>query len=110
MKTAITLSALDIISYPQADVFAFGIILCELIARVPADPDYLPRTEVNNISRFEQEGLPTGQLITKKGSLELEVLIGRPKENPRNADLAGRLSVPAGLWPGRARFPDPGRG
>lgn len=34
------------VSYLQADVFAFGIVLCELIARVPADPDYLPRTEV----------------------------------------------------------------
>ncbi|KAM9331555.1 uncharacterized protein PAF06_019917 [Gastrophryne carolinensis] len=29
----------------KADVFAFGIILCEVIARIPADPDYLPRTE-----------------------------------------------------------------
>lgn len=91
-------------------MFAFGIILCELIARVPADPDYLPRTEVNDVSRFEQEGLQTGQLITKKGTLELEVRIGRLKENPRNADLGAFLSVPAGLWPGCARFPDPGRG
>ncbi|XP_032062927.1 dual specificity testis-specific protein kinase 1-like isoform X6 [Aythya fuligula] len=29
----------------EADVFAYGIILCETIACVPADPDYLPRTE-----------------------------------------------------------------
>ncbi|KAG2466086.1 TESK2 kinase, partial [Polypterus senegalus] len=29
----------------KADVFAFGIILCEIIARIQADPDFLPRTE-----------------------------------------------------------------
>ena len=27
-----------------ADVFSFGIVLCEIISRVKADPDELPRT------------------------------------------------------------------
>ena len=29
----------------QADIFSFGIIMCELIARIEADPDILPRTQ-----------------------------------------------------------------
>ena len=29
----------------QADIFSFGIVMCELIARIEADPDILPRTQ-----------------------------------------------------------------
>lgn len=29
---------------PQADVFSFGIIMCEITARIDADPDIMPRT------------------------------------------------------------------
>ena len=31
----------------QADVFSFGITLAEIFTRMPADPDFIPRTSVS---------------------------------------------------------------
>ena len=35
----------------QADVFSFGITLAEIVARVSADPEYMPRTKVRERER-----------------------------------------------------------
>lgn len=33
----------------QADVFSFGITLAEIMARISADPDFMPRTQVHTV-------------------------------------------------------------
>ena len=33
----------------KIDVFSFGIVVCQTLARIDADPDVLPRTQVGRI-------------------------------------------------------------
>lgn len=43
----------------KADVFSFGIILCELISRLEADPDELPRSRDYGLDEKRFRALPT---------------------------------------------------
>ena len=42
----------------QADVFSYGIMLAEVLARIPADPDFMPRTQVSVCNHFFTQCIP----------------------------------------------------
>ncbi|XP_053704114.1 LIM domain kinase 1-like isoform X3 [Synchiropus splendidus] len=44
----------------RVDIFSFGIMMCEIIGRVSADPDFLPRTNDFglNVAGFRQQYVP----------------------------------------------------
>ncbi|KAM8961856.1 dual specificity testis-specific protein kinase 1-like isoform 2-T2 [Pelodytes ibericus] len=75
----------------KADVFAFGIILCEIIARIPADPDYLPRTEdfglnINAFRDMVQIGCPSTFL-----QLAFHCCMMAPDTRPSFSEVSQRL-------------------
>ncbi|TRY94038.1 hypothetical protein DNTS_011952 [Danionella cerebrum] len=44
----------------KVDVFSFGIVLCEILARIPADPEILPRTQDYGLDVSAFKALVTG--------------------------------------------------
>lgn len=74
----------------RADVFSFGIILCELIARIASDPDVLPRTQnfgVDYVAFSEMcEDCPPDFL-----QLTFKCCLVEPKSRPNFSDLTKSL-------------------
>ncbi|KPP68266.1 dual specificity testis-specific protein kinase 1-like, partial [Scleropages formosus] len=44
----------------KVDVFSFGIVLCEILGRIPADPEVLPRTQDYGLDREAFQGMVPG--------------------------------------------------
>uniref|UniRef100_A0A8D0H2A4 Protein kinase domain-containing protein n=1 Tax=Sphenodon punctatus TaxID=8508 RepID=A0A8D0H2A4_SPHPU len=44
----------------KVDVFSFGIVLCEILGRIPADPEVLPRTQDYGLDVAAFQGLISG--------------------------------------------------
>ena len=54
----------------KADVFSYGIVVCEVISRLDADPDEIPRRKVNAIMEMfghEVEGIKINKCAWEAG-------------------------------------------
>uniref|UniRef100_H3AZC5 Testis associated actin remodelling kinase 1 n=1 Tax=Latimeria chalumnae TaxID=7897 RepID=H3AZC5_LATCH len=77
----------------KADVFAYGIILCEVIARIQADPDYLPRTEPFSLLSVAFLLLFSTDPPPPNLALQLHALSMAAASRPSFAEIVQRLEV-----------------
>lgn len=76
----------------QSDVFSYGIVLCELIARVEADPDYLPRTDNFGLDYLAFTELCGPNVVPEFLALTFRCCAIEPKSRPTFAENVRTLS------------------
>ncbi|OQV22108.1 Dual specificity testis-specific protein kinase 2 [Hypsibius exemplaris] len=74
----------------RADVFAFGITLCQLIARISSDPDVLPRTQNYGVD-YVAFSLMSGDCPPDFLQFAFKCCLVEPKSRPTFTDAVQRL-------------------
>ncbi|XP_063532753.1 uncharacterized protein LOC134743272 [Cydia strobilella] len=76
----------------HSDIFSYGIILCQLIARVDADPDVLPRTDNFGLNYMAFLELCDEQTVPDFLRLAFNCCIYDPKARPLFPEIVSNLA------------------
>ncbi|CAG9759537.1 unnamed protein product [Ceutorhynchus assimilis] len=75
----------------RSDVFSYGIVLCELIARVEADPDQLPRTDNFGLDYLAFSDLCGQNVVPDFLKLAFRCCTIEPKSRPTFTEIKNTL-------------------
>lgn len=76
----------------RSDIFSYGIILCQLIARVDADPDVLPRTDNFGLNYMAFVELCDEDTVPDFLRLAFNCCIYEPKARPLFPEIVNKLA------------------
>ncbi|XP_045446621.1 dual specificity testis-specific protein kinase 2 [Melitaea cinxia] len=76
----------------RSDIFSYGIILCQLIARVDADPDVLPRTDNFGLNYMAFVELCDEDTVPEFLRLAFNCCIYEPKARPLFPEIVSKLA------------------
>ncbi|CAH2991947.1 unnamed protein product [Chilo suppressalis] len=76
----------------RSDIFSYGIILCQLIARVDADPDVLPRTDNFGLNYMAFVDLCDEDTVPGFLKLAFNCCIFEPKARPLFPEIVSKLA------------------